>query len=46
MSYNPKTKIEVSSSTHQELRELKERGETFEDVINKLLALQKEKLSA
>lgn len=41
MSYEMKAKIEVSSSTHQKLRELKERGETFEDVIKKLLALSK-----
>lgn len=39
MSYIPKIKIEVSPSTHQELRELKERGSTFDDVIQKLLAL-------
>lgn len=41
MSYIPKIKIEVSPSTHQELRELKERGSTFDEVIKQLLALPK-----
>lgn len=46
MSYIPKIKIEVSPSTHQELRELKERGSTFDEVIKKLLELSKGGASA
>lgn len=41
MSYSPKVKVEVQREVHEALRELKQRGESFNDVIARLLESQK-----
>lgn len=41
MSYESKIRIEVTNDVHRALRELKERGESFNDVLRRVLALRK-----
>lgn len=41
MSYESKIRIEVTNDVHRALRELKERGESFNDVLRRVLALSK-----
>lgn len=41
MSYETKVRIEVTNDVHRALRELKERGESFNDVLRRVLALSK-----
>lgn len=40
-TYSPKVKVEVQREVHEALRELKQRGESFNDVIARLLESQK-----
>ncbi len=40
-TYNPKVKLEVQRYVQEALRELKQRGESFNDVIARLLESQK-----
>lgn len=42
MSYETKIRIEVTNDVHRKLRELKERGDSFNDVLRRVLALTKE----
>ena len=42
MSYESKIRIEVTNDVHQALRELKQGGESFNDVLRRLLELNKE----
>lgn len=39
MSYVVTIKVDVDNEAHSKLRELKERGDTFNDVIRRLLEL-------
>ena len=39
MSYESKIRIEVTNDVHRALRELKQGGETFNDVLRRLLEL-------
>lgn len=41
MSYESKIRIEVTNDVHRALRELKERGESFNDVLRRVLSLNK-----
>ena len=41
MSYESKVRIEVTNDVHRALRELKERGESFNDVLRRVLSLSK-----
>lgn len=41
MSYESKVRIEVTNDVHRALRELKERGESFNDVLRRVLNLSK-----
>ena len=41
MSYETKVRIEVTNDVHRALRELKERGESFDDVLRRVLSLSK-----
>ena len=41
MSYETKVRVEVTNDVHRALRELKERGESFNDVLRRVLALSK-----
>lgn len=41
MSYESKVRIEVTNDVHRALRELKERGESFNDVLRRVLGLSK-----
>lgn len=40
-TYSPRVKVEVQREVHEALRELKQRGESFNDVIARLLESQK-----
>lgn len=40
-TYSPKVKVEVQREVYEALRELKQRGESFNDVIARLLESQK-----
>lgn len=40
-TYSPKVKLEVQREVHEALRALKQRGESFNDVIARLLESQK-----
>lgn len=40
MSYETKIRIEVTNDVHRALRELKERGESFNGVLRRLLELE------
>ena len=40
-TYSPKVKVEVQREVHEALRELKQRGESFNDVIARLLYTKK-----
>ena len=37
MSYETKVRIEVTNDVHRALRELKERGESFNDVLRRIV---------
>lgn len=37
MSYESKVRIEVTNDVHSALRELKERGESFNDVLRRIV---------
>lgn len=39
--YSPRVKVEVQREVHEALRDLKQRGESFNDVIARLLESQK-----
>lgn len=39
MSYETKVRIEVTNDVHRALRELKERGESFNDVLRRVLLI-------
>ena len=41
MSYETKGRIEVANDVHRAVRELKERGESFNDVLRRVLELSK-----
>ena len=41
MSYESKVRIEVTNDVHRALRELKERGESFNDVLRRVLHISK-----
>lgn len=40
-TYSPRVKVEVQREVHEALRELKQRGESFNDVIARLLETKK-----
>lgn len=39
MSYESKIRVEVSTEVHTALRELKQRGESFNDVLKRVLGV-------
>ena len=45
MSYESKIRIEVTNDVHRALRELKQGGETFNQVLRRLLELKREGVS-